>query len=460
LAIDEKARGPDHPYVAEALVHLALLYTAEDRVADAESLYQRALAIRTKALGPDHRDVAASLNSLGNLYKEHARYAEAEPLYKRSVAIFEKTFGPVHPDVAVALGNLADLYREQDRRADAEPLMKRSLAIFEKVVGPDHPYVAGALNQLANVYEDQARYAEAEPLYKRSLAIREKTLLPDHPDFAWSLNNLANLYKDQGRYAEALAMAERAIGIGHAQPQIVLSVLFGAARDKLITPGQALDDSLNVVQHAAQTSAGSAIGKLAVRLAAGNDRLAQLVRQDQDLAAEAEALDKAIIKAASRPPSERDVPAEQRIKARAAAIADKRDALQKVLAGEFPDYTALSKPPPMAAKEVQALLSDDEALVLFAAAGKDESYVFALTREGFDWKPIPLGGDALAQKGFEAAHRFRRSRVQRRRSRGRRRAQDGGPQPCHPLIHRLLAGRGRRPAPARPAVAAAARNRR
>ncbi len=88
---------------------------------------------------------------------------------------------------------------------------------------------------------------------------------------------------------------------------------------------------------------------------------------------------------------------------RLAAIAGERNALQKVFASEFPDYAALSNPLPLTAKEVQALLSDDEALVLFAAAGTDspsdkKSYVFALTREGFDWKSIPLGGDALAAK--------------------------------------------------------------
>ena len=53
---------------------------------------------------------------------------------------------------------------------------------------------------------------------------------------------------------------------------------------------------------------------------------------------------------------------------------------------------------PMIAKEIQALLSADEALVLFSTAGDEESYVFALTRDGFDWKAIPLGGDALSQK--------------------------------------------------------------
>jgi CHAT domain-containing protein len=42
-------------------------------------------------------------------------------------------------------------------------------------------------------------------------------------------------------------------------------------------------------------------------------------------------------------------------------------------------------------------LSGDEALVLFSVVDR-ESYVFALTRERFDWKPLPLGADALSRK--------------------------------------------------------------
>ena len=48
--------------------------------------------------------------------------------------------------------------------------------------------------------------------------------------------------------------------------------------------------------------------------------------------------------------------------------------MQKTLAKEFPDYSALSNPLPMTAKEIQALLSGDEAMVLFAVAEK-ESFV-------------------------------------------------------------------------------------
>src|SRR5262245_18081499 len=64
---------------------------------------------------------------------------------------------------------------------------------------------------------------------------------------------------------------------------------------------------------------------------------------------------------------------------------------------EFPDYAALADPKPPTAEEVQSLLGGDEALVFFLA-GANESYVFALTREGFEWRTISLGEKNMAAK--------------------------------------------------------------
>jgi CHAT domain-containing protein len=355
------------------------------------------LAIYEKALGPDHPDVALSLNNLGYLYNEQGRYAEAEPLYQRSLAIREKALGRDHPYVAQSLNNLAELYRNQGRYADAEPLSRRSVAIRENALGRDHPDVALSLNNLAGLYQAQGRYADAEPLFKRLLAIRENALGRNHPDVALSLNNLAELYRNQGRYADALPLVQGVIVKGRASPEVALPVLIGAQRNKLISAETALDDGLNVAQRASQSSVAAAVNKLAVRLSAGSDRLSQLIRKDQDLAAEAEALDKTIIAAVAKEPAQRDGATEQRIRDRLAAIAAERNDLQQTFAKEFPDYAALSNPLPLTGKEVQALLSKDEALVLFSAGGK-ESYVFALTRDGFDWEAIPVGERALAEK--------------------------------------------------------------
>jgi len=111
----------------------------------------------------------------------------------------------------------------------------------------------------------------------------------------------------------------------------------------MMSAEKALDDALNAVQRAAQSSAASAVNKLAVRLAAGNDRLAQLVRRDQDLAAEAEAPDKSIIAAISREKSTRDAAAEQRSRDRLAAVAAERR-LAENLCGRIPELRRVVEP--------------------------------------------------------------------------------------------------------------------
>ncbi|MGH6752731.1 MAG: tetratricopeptide repeat protein, partial [Bradyrhizobium sp.] len=397
IAILEKTAGLESPEFAAALNNLAALYQRQERYAEAEPLFKRALTIRERSLGSAHPDVAQSLNNLATHYVKQGRQADAEPLFSRALAIYEKAGGPEHPAVATVLNNLGQVAKDQKRYAQAEPLIKRSLAIREKVLGRDHPDVARSLNNLADLYDGlPGRVRDAERLFERALAIRESTVGPDHPDTAKSLNNLALFEAETGYPQKALPLAQRLIANGRGELRAVLPALADAERNKLIPTDQAVDAMLNAIQRSTQSSAASAVNKLAVRLAAGTDPLAELVRRDQDLQAEAEALDKALVTAVSKERSKRDLAAEQRIKARLAAIATERPSLQRTLSAEFPDYAALSNPLPMTVKEIQSLLSGDEAMVLLTVTVKD-SYVIAITREGFDWSPIGRGSEELYQ---------------------------------------------------------------
>lgn len=397
IALMEKGTGLGSVEIAPVLNNLAALYQRQSRLSEAEPLFKRALAVREKALSREHPDVGQSLNNLGTLYVKQQHYADAEPLFQRALAIYQKVGGPEHPAVATLLNNLGQLYRDLDRDAEAEVPIRRSLVIREKVLGLDHPDVARSLNNLAGLYEHQRRYADAEPLYRRALAIRERALGPDHPDVVTSVSNLAYFLHASGRTADALPLAERTLRSDRAQLRVVLPVLFSGRQQHLLPDDKALDEALAAIQRGTQSSAASAVNKLAVRLAAGSDRLAELVRRDQDLAAESDVLDKAIITAVSKQSAQRDVAAEARSRARIAAIANERAGLQKTFAVEFPDYASLSNPLPLAVKDIQPLLSADEAMVLFSVVDK-QSHVIAITREGVEWKEIPLGADALAQK--------------------------------------------------------------
>ena len=73
--------------------------------------------------------MATSLNNLALLYYTQGQYAQAESLFERSLAIREKALGPNHPAVATCLENLAELYKATNRPTEAEALKKRAEAI-------------------------------------------------------------------------------------------------------------------------------------------------------------------------------------------------------------------------------------------------------------------------------------------------------------------------------------------
>ena len=57
---------------------------------------------RREELRPRASQRRQRLNNLAQLLQATNRLAEAEPLYRRALAIDEKSFGPEHPDVAIA----------------------------------------------------------------------------------------------------------------------------------------------------------------------------------------------------------------------------------------------------------------------------------------------------------------------------------------------------------------------
>jgi tetratricopeptide (TPR) repeat protein len=219
---------------ATSLNSLGLLYRYQGKYSKAEPLYLRSLEIREHQLGAEHPDVATSLNNLAELYNSQGKYSEAKSLYLRSLEIMEHQLGAEHPDVATIRNNLAELYRSQGKYNEAEPLYLQSLEIRERQLGEEHPSVAASLNNLAGLYNSQGKYSEAEPLYLRSLKIMEHQLGAEHLDVATIRNNLAELYRSQGKYSEAeplhlrsLEIKERQLGAEHPSVATSLNNLAG-----------------------------------------------------------------------------------------------------------------------------------------------------------------------------------------------------------------------------------------
>ncbi len=418
IASLELVKGPNNIEVARAVGNLAVTYQHLGRYDEAVELHRRALPILEKSLGQNHPDVATQLGNMAGLLQALDRYQEAENLLKRALAIREKTFGASHPDVATALSELGSVQGSLGRPAEAEASYRRALAIFEKFLGADNPEVANTLNNLGVGAALQKRYDEAERMLNQAVPIEEKTLGADHPRVISTLTNLAFVLAAQQRYEAALAPARKAtqalalraaaeaptLTRGGQESRLLqgnsgyyrihLMALGGLARQqKSFTPTLG-HEAFEVAQGASQSSASAALQQMANRFAAGDGSLAALVRYHQDMLTLQRDTDKAIIAVMATRDGQKERPKFEAIRkdvdSRLAGIAadiDKR----------FPDYAALTSPKPLKAEEAQKLLGADEALV-FVQSGYEESYVFAVTREGFGWATIALDPRGLSDK--------------------------------------------------------------
>ena len=95
--------------MAVAARDLAAVYYSWGRYADAEPLFQRAVAIRSKAFGPDGLQVADSLLRLANNSRAQKKYPDALKQYRRVLEFRRKALGPDHADVAHTLHDLGDV---------------------------------------------------------------------------------------------------------------------------------------------------------------------------------------------------------------------------------------------------------------------------------------------------------------------------------------------------------------
>jgi len=142
---------------------------------------------------------------------------------------------------------------------------------------------------------------------------------------------------------------------------------------------------------------------MAVRFAAGDDKLATLVRQRQDALSHWQSLDETLIKAVSKSPDARNPEQEARLQKDKAATDKKIKALDTTLTQRFPKYQELASPQPLKVEDAQKLLSSDEALISYLV-GYDESYLWVVRKDKVAMHKIELSAEALNK----IVHRLRR----------------------------------------------------
>jgi CHAT domain-containing protein/tetratricopeptide (TPR) repeat protein len=429
LAGYERVLGPEHPETLISVNNLAVLYKEQGRYGEAEPLLKRALASTERVLGPDHPDTLGRINNLATLYKAQERYGEAEQLLKSALAGLQRTLGATHLRTLPIVNNLALVYSDQGRHDEAEPLLRQVLAGREQVLGPDHPDTLSTMDDLAMEYVWQSRHAEAEPLLKRALASYERILGPQHPDTLGVMDNLARTYFDQSDWSNAAAFWRRSLAATAARIRRGSTAAVQPLRGKrkgeaerkswqiwslikatyrLAPKGQTPDapasrEMFQAAQWARSSEVAQSLAQMAARNARGDGALARLVRERQDLVAEWQRRETARNAAFGQDTAKRDGKAEAENNDRMAAIDARIAPLDKQLATAFPDYAALVSPLPLSVEDVQALLAEDEALVLFLDLPNqfptlEETFIWVVTKTDMRWVRSTVGTAELTRE--------------------------------------------------------------
>jgi len=124
IAIYEKVLGSEHADIAYALKEMVSCYYALGNYQEYEAALLRALQIEEKTLGED-LFTSMSLMDLGHLYQMQQKYEQAETYYQRALAMQEKVVGMKHSETVRTIHNYASLLRETGRPEEADTLEAR-----------------------------------------------------------------------------------------------------------------------------------------------------------------------------------------------------------------------------------------------------------------------------------------------------------------------------------------------
>jgi VWFA-related protein len=207
-SIREKKLGPEHPDTASSLNQLATLYL------DSVRLLPR--SDQSPSIAPNaNGEAASSASPTGSVDDENApddaaKLATAESLYRRVLALQEKTFDAGNNRLVDVLQNLGEVQHAEGKPAQAEESYARAVGIIEGSFGKKDLKLAGPLQHMADLKVEEERYSEAGELYGRALQIRETRLGENDPALVPLLTGYAAVMDKMQKPEEAKKLSDRA----------------------------------------------------------------------------------------------------------------------------------------------------------------------------------------------------------------------------------------------------------
>jgi hypothetical protein len=340
-------------------------------------MYLRAIELDSPTFGSTSFKVGQYLEGLGSVYQATGNFSEAERAYKRSESNFRRNN---QSGVADSIQfELATLNIAKGQHAKAAPVIIKMLPRIQKAVyGRDHTYMAKALHNLGIIEKSRERWPEAAARLREASAMWQRL-----------------------RIVGSGAQASIAIGpVAREARETLHDLVETLWRISLGVPAERnalANEALTAAQYAAPTASGSALALMTARLTTGDSEIGKLVREAQDLGHQRPAVDKLLAEARGAAQDQRSDAGLIDLQARLDRINGRLKEIEETLAKRFPEYAEFANPRALTLADIQGLLRPSEALVAYLATAR-ETFVWAVSREGWEWRRIEAAPEALARQ--------------------------------------------------------------
>ncbi len=220
--IRRRVLGEEHPDTLKSMRQVGWVYSNENSIDAAVSMFSKAWELSLRVLGEEHPETLDSMSELAIQRHIQGRYDEAQSLFEKVLEVRHRTLGDEHPRTLLAMSNLLELYENQGRLEEAETLGAKALEIMQRVPGTEPMLASSVMSTLAHVYAAEERWEEAEVLATEALETHRRIQGEEHPDTLMFMSDAGRLYIDRGLFdkaeplvAGAVAGANESLPKGH-----------------------------------------------------------------------------------------------------------------------------------------------------------------------------------------------------------------------------------------------------
>jgi len=229
IALYTHEKGPEAPEILRMQHFEAYHDVMKGKLAEAESLSTRVLAIQRRTLPASNPDVYDTWKDLIQIYELAGKVRLSETTAREAIDAATKNLGLDHPQTIKLEYTLARALSTQ-RRRECVPVFQRVLENSRRVLGQDNSFTLLVMSDFSVSLHNLGDENESLSLTRELVATRTRVLGQGHPETIFTRVNLATGLDNLGKFQEA--------GPLFLQARETLIELFGREdRRTLITEG-------------------------------------------------------------------------------------------------------------------------------------------------------------------------------------------------------------------------------